>query len=218
MRSISNEKSISKKLMKNYISMYMLTVALTIFTAIMLLSLGSNFSNYDDINYANELMEDDYNKIDVKFIKDRHGTAFVVNRDLKVMTICGDNLPKNDSFTMAEWTDFINKMDLSDRNFKCDIDYNNKNQFWLVVKMPIAVNCMFNFNINTTKEVLPEAIFIVTILCLICFGISSVYIYAYSKLTSKYFVKPLDMFCNMVKNLEEEKYAERLKIYKNDEF
>ena len=102
MRSISNEKSISKKLMKNYISMYMLTVALTIFTAIMLLSLGSNFSNYDDINYANELMEDDYNKIDVKFIKDRHGTAFVVNRDLKVMTICGDNLPKNDSFTMAE--------------------------------------------------------------------------------------------------------------------
>lgn len=43
----------------------MLTAALTIFTAIMLLSLGSNFSNYDNNNYAKQLMEDDYNKIDV---------------------------------------------------------------------------------------------------------------------------------------------------------
>ena len=50
-------------------------------------------------------------KIDAKFIKERHGTAFIVNRDLKVIPICGNNQPKNDTFTMAEWTDFINKME-----------------------------------------------------------------------------------------------------------
>lgn len=209
---------ISKKLMKNYIYMYMLTLALTIFIAIMLLSLGGNFSSYDDINYSKKLMENDYNKIDAEFIKERHGTAFIVNRDLKVIPICGDNLPKNDTFTMAEWTDFINKLNTRNRNFQCDITYNEKNKFWLVVEMPVAVNCVLDFNINTTKEVLPEGIFIVAVLCLICFFIVFIYVYIYSKLTSKYFVKPLDMFCNMVKNLEEGKYTERLKISEDDEF
>lgn len=45
-----------------------------------------------------------------------------------------------------------------------------------------------------------------------------VYIYIYSKLTSKYFIRPLKMFSNMVANLEKGNYKERLDINKDDEF
>lgn len=212
------KKGVSKKLMKNYISMYILTLVLTIFTTIILLAIGGNFSNYDNINLADKLMEDDYNKINTEEIRKFHGTAFVVNEDLKVIPKCGEDLPSKDSFTMGEWTDFINKINISDRKFESYIKYNDKNRFWLVIKMPVAVNCQFDFNINTTKEVLPEAIFIVTILCLICFLVIFLYIYVYSKLTSKYFINPLKLFSSMVKKLEEGNYEERLEVNKDDEF
>ncbi|WP_343762438.1 HAMP domain-containing sensor histidine kinase [Clostridium oceanicum] len=212
------KKSISRKLMKNYISMYILASVLVIFVFIMLLSLSNVFNDYRDNNYAKQLIKDDYNKIDTKLIKDHNGTIFVVNKDLKVVPIWGENLPQNKSFTMSKWTDFINKIDENNRDFKCSIEYNDKNKFWLIVKMPVAVNFLFNFNINRAKGVLPEAMLILAILCLTCFLIILIYVYIYSKLTSKYFIKPLDMFCYMVKTLEKGNYRERLQIYKKDEF
>ena len=210
------KQGISKKLMKNYIFMYMLTLSLTIVIIFVLLNLGNDCSSYDKGNYAREIMNDDYNKIDISFIKEHNGTAFFVDKDLNVISLCGNDYPN--SFTMSEWTAFINKVDVVEPDFQCSIDYNEKNQFWFVVKLPVAVNCIINFNVNTSKEVLSESLFIVSIFCLVCFIIVFIYIYIYSKLTSKYFVKPLTMFCNMVKNLENKKYSERLKFTKDDEF
>lgn len=211
------KKSISKKIMKNYISMYVLTVLLTICAIMgMLIFLGSNFNGYDEGNYANQLMKDDYNGIETEIVKEHNGTAFIVNKDLDIIPLCGDNIPQKSGFTISEWTDFIKKMDEDNRDFECDIAYNDKIQMWLIVEMPVAVQG--SFNINTTKEVLPESIFIITILFLMCFLVNLIYIYIYSKFTSKYFLKPLNMFLEMIRNLEKGKYKERLKLHQDDEF
>lgn len=210
------KKGISKKLMKNYAFMYVFTLCLTIFIIFALFRLGNNASTYSKNNYAKEIMNDDYNKIDITFVKQYKGTAFVVDKYLNIIPLCGDDYP--DNFTMSEWTTFINKEDIMETDFDCNIDYNEKNKFWLVVKMPVAVNCHIYFNINRSKEVLPEALFIVGLLAVICFILIFLYIFIYSKLTSKYFVKPLIMLCDMVKNLEKKNYNERLKFNEDDEF
>lgn len=212
------QKGISKKLLKNYMIMFILTIFLFTLTFVVLIKIGGSFNDYGTNNYAHNIMKDDYKKIDTEGIKKYNGTVFAVNEDLNIIPICGQDLPSNKSFTMSQWTEYINDMNKSDRNFQYYIDYNDREEFWLVVKMPVSVNLSFNFNINTTREVLPEALFIVAVLCLICLLIISLYIFIYSKLTSKYFIKPLDMFCLMVRNLEEGNYKNRIKINTDDEY
>lgn len=212
------KKGISKKLMKNYIYMYIVTFTLPILVFVIVPMVCNIFSSYKDSDYAQKLMKDDYREINAKEIKEHNGTAFVVDKDLKVIPICGSNVPKYNNFTMSQWTNFIGAVNLINENYSCNIEYNDKSKFWLVTEMPVSIKVIFNFNINTTKEVLPEAITIVVVGVIMYFLLFFIYVFIYSKLTSKYFVKPLEMFCHMVKSLEKGKYAERLKINKDDEF
>lgn len=212
------KKGISKKLLKNYIIIYMLTLALTLCVIFALFEFGNGISSSNGINYAEEIMKNDYQENYITQIKEHNGTVFIVNNDLTVIPLCGDNIPESESFTMSEWTDFIRGMDRKNRDFDCDIVYDENSRSWIVVEMPVAVKCSVNFNMNTSKEVLPEALFIVSVLCVICFMVIFIYIFIYSRLTSKYFIRPLDMFCNMLKNLEKGMYKERLSVKEDDEF
>lgn len=212
------KNTIYKKIMKNYSILYILTFFLTVIVLISLLTAGNSISTYDDDNYARTLSQDDYRYINIDFVTDHSGTAFIVDKNLDVITLCGSDSPKVDRFTMKEWTSYINKMDKENQDYNCSIYYNDEGEYWLVVKMPVAVNCAFYFNINTSKEVFKESALIISILVLICLFINFIYIAIYSKFTSRYFIKPLNMFENMIKSLEEGNYKERLDVNYNNEF
>lgn len=237
MKKIKNKK-IYRILMMNYLKAFVLSLILGIVTVVALFYMSSYVSSEKDPSYAEKFMEDDYKKINGDYIAEQYGTMMVVNDNLEILKFAGneenpsefikeivgkdlnagDEVVENNIVSQKYWSIFLYNMHYYRKGYNCSIKYNDNKNFYLIVKMPVAVSFLFSIDVNTQKEILPEALFILGFLVLVYTLILFCGMYVYSKITAEAFVKPLEKLCYGVKKLEEGNYKEHIVISGNGEF
>lgn len=237
MKHIKNKK-IYKILMINYFKAFVLSLLLGVITIASLFYISSYVSSDNDPSYAERFMNDDYNSIDEEYIIDHYGTMMVVNDDLEIIKYAGEEdnpsefikliigkdldedsqVIDNNKIGKKYWDLFLYKLHKYRKGYDCSLKYNDSQHFYLITKMPVSVTFLFSIDINTNKEILPEALSILGFVVLLYSLVLFAGMFIYSKITAGAFVKPLDKLCDGVKKLEEGKYEEHIYMPGNGEF
>jgi signal transduction histidine kinase len=156
---------------------------------------------------AASIMCDDIEKIAVDDIVKYHGGVQVITKELKVIQLGGIQAIPSKQLSVTEWTAFLiqsNKEELDNYNYS--VAYNEKEQFWLVVELPISLifKVYYNFNTDSVNFNGMVCLFAGILLTYLLLLIISAIIY--SKLTGRSFVNPIKSLCRFMKDLEDGRY------------
>lgn len=215
-------RKIENRFLVNYVIMFIISTMIAIFT-FMLLGFANDVINKTLIknNYtAKNLMRDDYKDIDTTSIIHNGGGVQVINGKYEVVFSAGINTLLKDRFTTAEFTDFLVMSKSIGTPYSYSIEYNSKNQFWLIVTFPTSIRIDFaivhnkDFPSVDTQGVLG---FIVAVILfyLILLSISTV---IYSKITSISIINPLKELYSSAMRLKEGDYSSRVELNLKNEF
>lgn len=180
-------------------------------------------------------MKDNYEDIDCKYISEHYGSLIVVDQNLEILKYAGEYpedfirsvlgneyndkvLINNNKINISDWSIFLYNLNKYSNGYVYNMSYNEIGNFYFIIKMPVSVTLIFDIEINKEKQILPEAIGILTIMILACSVVLFIGFYIYSKITAGNFVKSLNKLCEGVKNLENENYKEYIDISENYEF
>ncbi|MBS4538798.1 HAMP domain-containing histidine kinase [Clostridium sp. D2Q-11] len=214
--------SIFRKLLKNYILMFFISTLL-VFIAYFLLLFVDGILNKDLISKtytAETLMKDDYNSIQVGEVIKNNGSVQVVTQNLKVINLGGTKGITNTELTTEEWSNFLINSQRKENNYNYSIEYNESQDFWLVVTFPVSLRIFFG--IVTNEEIMSSdfvrvlSIILSIIIIYIVMLVISTSIYA--KISSANFIKPLRELCKSTKNLAQGDYKERVNLHLTAEF
>lgn len=75
------------------------------------------------------------------------GSAMSVSKDYQVRQLCGESMYGDSSFSKEKWTQFLVSLE-KDTNYNYDVAYDEKDDSWLVIRLPRAVQFDFNFGVN----------------------------------------------------------------------
>lgn len=230
-----NNKTLANILLRNYVFSYfiitLLIFVIVIFTLIGVFSFYFNINRFD-INNAKVLIKDDYKEINTSEIEALGGYMEIVDSNHNVIYRKGYNPNAKDKYSLdsynlllgAESKDNIditlennrNKtLSLSDRNMKYAYSsaYNKNKDFLVVTGVPREnlVNAFIR-----ERKVNPKG-FLVFILIL-DFGIIAIVFLFLSRITSRHFIKPLELLTEGAKSLSNGDYSARINIKSENEF
>lgn len=215
-------KRIANQFVVNYILIFIISLILTFF-ALLLMDFADHVIS-DTLaknNYtAESLMQDDYTKIDPEPVINNGGGVQVINRNYEVVYSAGLNAFANDQLSITEFTDFLMSSKGTGIPYSYSIEYNEKEQFWLVVTFPTSLRIDFAIVHNkdydsVDKPKVTGVILAIVIFYFLMLAISTV---VYSKLTSISIVNPLKEFCTSARRFKEGDYSARVDLNLNNEF
>lgn len=131
--------NITYELLRNYIVVFIITSLLTllVFAGIASInSLNSAESIYQKLS-AKSLMKDDYKTIDTKALEEFNGSLQVIDSNYNLVYSVGKLHFTKESLSPQEFTDFLTSSSSSEDIIT--VEYNEKENFWLVVSMPIKL-------------------------------------------------------------------------------
>jgi signal transduction histidine kinase len=172
-------------------------------------------------NYtAKSLMQDEYRSIDTAGVIENGGGIQVVNTNYEVVYSAGLNTISKDKLTTEEFTDFLIMSKSIEIPFSYSIEYNSKEQFWLVVTFPTSLRIDFHISYNkefvsVDKQGVIGVIVAVILFYLILLAISTV---IYSKLTSIGIISPLKKLSISARRLKDGDYSARVDLNLKNEF
>ena len=213
---------IENRFLVNYILMFIISTMIAFF-AFMLLGFAGDVTAKNlvkNTHTAKSLMQDDYRLIDTSKVIDNGGGVQVVNTNYEVVYSVGLNTFVEEQLTTAEFTDFLIKSKSIGIDYSYDIEYNSKEQFWLIVTFPtsirIDIDIAHNKDYNSVdKQGVVNVIVSVVLFYLILLAISTV---IYSKLTSISIINPLKKLCSSAQKLKEGDYSSRVNLNLKNEF
>lgn len=203
-----DKNSISKQLTKSYLLLFPFFVILLCIVAIIgsLISHDWLATSLPAHQYNVEgLLRDNINEIDLSEVIDSGGGA-VVFGDGTIKELGGHQVFDTTVFSMKEWTNFLTEVSNPTNKKIYSIAYNEKNDYWLVVSVPISIRFYLTLsgNVESPEFITALAFYSVLILALILMLLFFVWLYA--KKSSKSFISPLRKLCNMVNNIKHSKY------------
>ena len=83
-------------------------------------------------------MKDDYRLIDTSKVINNGGGLQVIDLNYEVVYSVGLSTFSKDKLTTAEFTDFLIKSKSMGIEYSYGIEYNSKEQFWLIVTFPTS--------------------------------------------------------------------------------
>ncbi|HKM34074.1 MAG TPA: HAMP domain-containing sensor histidine kinase [Lachnospiraceae bacterium] len=213
---------IENRFLANYILMFIISTTIAIF-AVLLLDFAGDVTTKNLVKNkytANSLMKDDYKLIDAKKVTDNNGGVQIINSDYVVVYSAGLNTFGKDILTTAEFTDFLIMSKSKGVKYSYSIEYNAKEQFWLIVTFPTSIRIDFAIaynkdNKSVDKQGVVNVIVSVVLFYLMLLAISTV---IYSKLTSISIINPLKKLCKSVQKLKEGDYSSRVNLNLKNEF
>jgi signal transduction histidine kinase len=213
---------IESRFLANYILMFIISTTIAIF-AFMLLSFAGDVTakNLVKNNHtAKSIMQDDYRLIDTTKVIDNGGGVQVINTNYEVVYSVGLSTIAKDKLTTAEFTDFLIKSKSLGIDYSYSIEYNSKEQFWLIVTFPTSLRIDFDIAYNkdyksVDKQGVVNVIVSVVLFYLVLLAISTV---IYSKLTSISIINPLKKLCSSAQKLKEGDYSSRVNLNLKNEF
>ena len=213
---------IENRFLANYVLMFIISTMIAMF-AFMLTGFANDVISKTLVknNYtAKSLMKDDYKSIDITSVTDNGGGVQVINTNYEVVFSEGLNTIPKDKLTTAEFTDFLIMSKSMGIPYSYSIEYNFKEQFWLVVTFPTSIRIDFaivhnkDFPSVDTQGVV-GVIVAVILFYLILLAITTV---IYSKLTSIGIINPLKKLCISAKHLKDGDYSSRVALNLKNEF
>ncbi|NOH17091.1 HAMP domain-containing histidine kinase [Clostridium cochlearium] len=221
---MKNKKKISNLLLRNYIvSNIMMFITLIIFFVITLvmwiilfLPINNLLSEDKSKLLAENIMVDDYKKIDASEVLKVEGWIEIIDSDLKVINVKGEQKNKRNCYTKKEFYKLIK--DNSDglfenKNYIANIEYNENKDFFLLVYLPND-----NYFITTIKgqKIKPKTFFRIAILGYMIIFVLMMIMYA--KFTSKNLTRPLKELMAGVKKIIQGDYSTRIYLKSQNEF
>lgn len=215
-------KRIQNRFLGNYVLMFIISTMIALFS-LMILGFANDVISKTLVknNYtAKDLMRDDYKVINTSSVIDNGGGVQVINTNYEVVLSAGINTIPKDRLTTAEFTDFLIKSKSVGLPYSYTIEYNAKEQFWLVVTFPVSVRIDLaivhnkDFESTDTQNVV-GLIVAVIIFYLILLTICTI---IYSKLTSISIINPLKKLSSSARRLKEGDYSSRVNLNLKNEF
>lgn len=210
--------NISNQLLKNYVAIFLITTLISILVIVCLFginSLGSKDNIYNQLTAA-KLMQNDYRKINTSVIEAVGGGLQVVNSKYKVVHSMGSNLFNSDQISVKEFTDFL--MSTGASKDIITVEYNEQEQFWLIVSLPIQVRITAAVHWNSDSPMQGNTTQMLGFIGLGYLLILMISTIIYARITATGFIKPLEQLSYAVEKVQNGDYSARVKVGGNQEF
>lgn len=216
------KRKISNQFLANYFLMFIISAILSL-CAFLLLSFAGNVLEMTlKKNHftAQNLMRDDYERIDFAPVIDNGGGVQVIDQQGNIVLSEGINTIDKQHLTMSELTKFLTESQRISVPYSYNIAYNEDKSFWLVVTFPTSVRIDIAIAHNTEyaskdSEGVTTAIVAVVIFYLLML---SVVTFVYSKLSSIGIIRPLRQLSEGVRLFRDGHYSTRIHLNLKNEF
>lgn len=208
---MKSKNSIQSMLWKNFALMVLISFFLIAVPYYMVVALTSYFSDvkYADIRSASERMMDNYEEIEIDDILGKNGGVDIVTGDLQVIHLGGKEVFSEEVLSKGEWTEFLKRSgELSTVGY--DIAYNEKEDFWLVLSVPVAMTITINYAANadsTENSVVWYLMLLIVGTYFLLLGLCAVF---YAKMTSRRLASPIRALCEYTQKLENGDYEAKI--------
>ncbi|SHE85407.1 sensor histidine kinase [Clostridium fallax] len=217
-------KKLANLLLKNYIISFILmsfvilssTIIATFVALIYFDLLPSNMHD------PNILMNENYKSIDSSKLEELGGFILIVDKDFNIIYSKGEVKGFNDKITLDDFNRMINDSDYSEvpldskedsNDYIYKSSYNKEKGFMLIVAIPADKYREF-----TTRKTKINGKEFASISILICVLLLSLIFIIYSRITSRYFIKPLKKLIDGANKLAHGKYDARIELETTNEF
>ncbi|PKM88890.1 MAG: hypothetical protein CVU87_06425 [Firmicutes bacterium HGW-Firmicutes-12] len=216
------KRKIADQFLANYLLMFIISIVIAICSFLLLDFANHVISNtlVKSNHTAESLMQDNYFDIDTNSVIDNGGGVQVINKNYEIVLTAGLNTFEKDKLNTAEFTEFLTASKSKGIPFSYSIEYNAKEQFWLIVSFPTSIR--IDFAIVHNKEFasvdmqnVVGVIVAIVLFYLILLAISTV---IYSKITSTGIVNPLRKLCHSAQRLRDGDYSARVELDLKNEF
>ncbi|ASA22796.1 hypothetical protein [Paenibacillus donghaensis] len=148
---------ISYRLLKNYMLIFLVT---TLVTVLLLMGLAASgiFHTEDSIYQrltAEKLIQSDYRSIPTAELLRHGGGMQVVDADYRVVYSVGLHPLPSDRLNAGEFTDFLTASSAAQEVIT--VSYEQQQQFWLVVSLPIQLKLAASMSLNLNSPLGKEA-------------------------------------------------------------
>lgn len=215
------KRKISNQFFLNFLFMFVISLMIGIFTLMLLDFADHVISNslVKNIFTAESLMQDDISKIDTSKVIENAGGVQVVDKNYKVVLSEGINTIKKDKLTAAEFTEFLINSKAKGILYNYSIEYNEKEDFWLIVTFPSSFRIDFTIVSNVEYKTVNynNVIGVFVAIILFYFLLLALSTFIYSKLASLRIINPLKNLSLSVRKLRDGNYSARVNHNQNNE-
>ena len=208
---------IANSLLRNYVflafSMTLLIIITSIIVGMFAFFLFFNTSNV--MSEPEEIMMDDYTLIDTSTIESSGGFVEVIDKNNNVVYTRGTNPNPKSHYSLEDYNKIIlsSQFENLEDGYSYRSSYNKNKDFLLVVAIPESGEK----DIHPPKKRLSPRVFIALSL-LSGFSIIAIFFIFYSRLSSRDFVKPLELLTEGANRFAKGDYSTRIAIYSENEF
>ena len=212
---------IANRFLINYILILIISIIITFFGLLLL-----DFSNHVlsntlvKNNYtAKDLMQDDYNSIDTTPVIENGGGVQVINKDFEVVFSEGLSTFTKNKLTTSEFTEFLVMSNSKGIPYSYGIEYNSKEQFWLIVIFPtsLRIDLAIVHNKDYASVDMNSVVGVVLSIVLFCLLLLAIITVIYSKITSIGIVNPLKKLHYSALLMRDGDYSARVEIDQKNE-
>lgn len=216
------KSKISNQFFISYTIVFVMSI-ITAFLAVQLMSFADSVMAKTLVknNYtADNIMRDDYTKIDPDPIVENNGGVQVINQNLEVIYSDGLNILGSRKLTTEEFTDFLIYSKSVGVPYSIDIQYNTTEKFWLIVTFPtsIRIDLAFVYNNVVASKDMQGVIGLIVAVALFYFIMLTICAAVYSKLTAIRFTDPLKKLVVGTQGLRNGDYNTRVHLNLKNEF
>ena len=216
------KNKISNQFFISYIIVFVMSI-ITAFLALQLMSFADSVISKTLVknNYtADNIMRDDYTMIDSSKVVENSGGVQVVNQNLEVVYSDGLNILGNGKLTTEEFTDFLIYSNSVGVPYSVDIQYNDTENFWLIVSFPTSIRIDFSFvyNREIASKDMQGVIGVIVAVVLFYFIMLTICAALYSKFTAIRFTNPLKKLVEGTQGLRNGDYSTRVHLNLKNEF
>lgn len=215
-------RKIKSQFLADYVLMIIISTLIGLFSFMLLGFAGDVISKtlVKNTHTAESLMQDDYKKIDPTPVIEDHGGVQVINTNHEVVFSAGLNTLTKNKLTTAEFTEFLIKSKSIRLPYSYSIEYNEKEQFWLIVTFPTSIRIDLDFAYNkdytsVDKQGVVGVIVAVILFYLILLALCTI---IYSKISSSSIISPLKKLSNSARLLKDGDYSSRVDLNLKNEF
>jgi len=216
------KSKISNQFFISYVIVFVMSI-ITAFFTVQLMSFADSViaktlvkNNYT----ADSIMRNDYTIIDSTPVVENNGGIQVVNKNLDVVYSDGLNILGNGKLTTEEFTDFLIYSKSVGVPYSIDIQYNDTENFWLIVTFPtpIRIYLEFVFNREISSRDMQSVIGLIVAVVLFYFIMLTICAAVYSKVTAIRFTTPLQKLVAGTQGLRNGDYSTRVDLNLKNEF
>ena len=213
-------KKLANLLLKNYIISFVLMVFVILISSFVALLIALVYFNVipTDIHNPDFLMNENYKNINSEKLEELGGFILVIDRDYNILYSKGKVKGFNSKVSLNNLSAIINTTSVFDNSMVTDeyvfkASYNKAKDFMLLVAIPKTKYT--EFTLQKRKITGRQFTYIAVLVCILILIIIFI---IYSRITSRYFVKPVEKLIEGANNLARGDFSSRIALKANNEF